>query len=157
MLLTIHFDGSCWINPGGTAKYGYTLDIYDLVVHERYSGFAGEGPTVSNNFAEFFAMAEGLEQALEFSQDGDTIEVKGDSEIAIKIMQGKYKANRDKLYWPQYDRCKRIEQLHHGRNVRVEYSWIPREQNTECDELSKLPAAKPVDGDLLAEAEALLS
>lgn len=156
MRLILHFDGSCWVNPGGTAKYGWTLDAYDTVVHERGSGFAGEGPTVSNNFAEFFAMAEGLNYALSHARPGDQIEVLGDSEMAIKLMQGKYKASKDKLYYPQYARCMDILQVYYRHNIDVEFKWIPREKNTECDELSKMPAQKPVSAELLAEAEDLL-
>ena len=161
MRLTLHFDGSCWPNPGGLAKYGYTLrGDHNAVVNHQGSGFAGEGPSVSNNSAEFFAMAEGLEHAgvLAYNQHNkiEMVTVIGDSEIAIKLMQGKYKANKEKLYWKQYCRAMAAMQALFRYGVDVEFKWVPREKNTECDELSKLPAAKPVDDDLLAEAEDLL-
>lgn len=101
-------------------------------------------------------MAQGLEHAINIVNSGDSILVKGDSQMAINMMQGKYKPCKGKLYWPQYTRCKILVQILHGLNVCVEFEWIPREQNTECDELSKLPASKPISADLLAEAEDLL-
>lgn len=152
MRLTLHFDGSCWPNPGGLAKYGYTLRGSNINVSD--SGFAGEGPSTSNNYAEFYAMALGLGAA--FLQGGDHVTVIGDSEIAIKIMQGRYKASRDKLYWPAYSQCMIMLQRLYERNVDVEFKWVPREQNQEADDLSKLPATKPVDPALLAEAEEFL-
>lgn len=99
-------------------------------------------------------MAEGLGAA--FLQGGDHVTVIGDSEIVIKIMQGRYKASRDKLYWPAYSRCMMMLQRLYERNVDVEFKWVPREQNQEADDLSKLPATKPVDPALLAEAEEFL-
>lgn len=101
-------------------------------------------------------MAQGLQHIISIVNSGDSVLVKGDSQMAINMMQGKYKPCTAKLYWPQYDRCKELVQILHGLNVCVEFEWIPREQNTECDELSKLPASKPVSADLLAEAEDLL-
>lgn len=157
MRLTLHFDGSCWPNPGGLAKFGWTLNHPNLGgTNFKGNGFAGDGPLMSNNFAELFAMAEGLEYASHIARPGDVIEVLGDSEIAVYLMSGKYKANKDKLYWPAYDRCKRGEQWFFGHDIHVEYKWIPREKNQECDDLSKLPASKPVSQTLLDEAEDLL-
>jgi ribonuclease HI len=154
--LTLHFDGSCWPNPGGTAKYGLTLKGGDSPISE--SGWCGEGPLMSNNLAEFFAMARGLELVGLMSHHTKiaSLWVQGDSEIAIKLMKGTYRANKDKLYWPQYSRAMAALQILYKAGTDVSFAWIPREQNTECDELSKLPAAKPLDSTLLAEAEEML-
>ncbi len=154
MRLTLHFDGSCWPNPGGLAKYGWTLHT-PSGDHSGH-GFAGEGPHVSNNYAEFYAMAEGLSLALAVVRHGGSIEVLGDSEVAIKIMQGAYKARKDKLYWPQYDRCMKLLKCLHDLGIYVEFKWIPREQNQEADTLSKLLTTDPVSPVLIEEAEELL-
>jgi ribonuclease HI len=149
MRLTLHFDGSCWPNPGGLAKFGYTLRGSDNTVDFAKSGFAGEGPSVSNNFAEFFALAEGLEHAGEACYFHNThqhfITVYGDSEIVIKMMQGKYKANTGKLYYPQYSRCMAALHALYRYGADVEFKWVPREKNQEADDLSKLPATTPVE------------
>ena len=144
MKLTLHFDGSCWVNPGGTAKYGWTLSfpdggkIWD-------NGPVGEGPLMSNNLAELYALAKGLAHSLTHAKTGDIIEVFGDSEIAVKLMQGKYKANKEKLYYPAYEYCKKIEFIIHSKNIDVQYNWIPREKNQEADDLSKLPLNSEYD------------
>jgi ribonuclease HI len=157
MHLTIHFDGSCWPNPGGLAKHGWTLRA-DTVhgPHLQSHGFVGDGPLMSNNLAEFFAMASGLEAAYMHLGRVKSVTVIGDSEIAIRLMTGRYRANPEKLYYPQYTRAISVVKEIKKAGVHVEFKWVPREQNTECDELSKLPAAKPVEPTLLDEAEALL-
>ena len=127
MRLTLNFDGSCWPNPGGLAKYGYTLRGLDNTVDIAKNGFAGEGPLVSNNYAEFFALAEGLEHADKVCYYHQTqehfITVQGDSEIVIKMMQGKYKPTKGKLYYPQWLRCVGALQALWRYGGEVEFKW----------------------------------
>jgi ribonuclease HI len=157
MELTLHFDGSCWPNPGGLAKYGYTLSGVPSG-GTCGSGLVGENEFMSNNHAEFYAMAEGLEHCLRFARFHHVtgVLVVGDSEVATRIISGRYRANRQKLYYPQYVRAVIAMDALNMLGIPVRFKWVPREQNQEADDLSKLPInnASP---ELLEEAEGLLS
>jgi ribonuclease HI len=136
---TLHFDGSCWVNPGGTAAFGYVLQGEDL--HLDKSGVIGTGPEMSNNLAEFYALAKGLEAYAENIGSGH-LQVFGDSEMVIKMMNRvlrtqELKGNPDKLYYPAYEGAVEIMNTLLLRGTKIDFSWIPREENTVCDDLSK--------------------
>lgn len=133
---TIHFDGSCWPNPGGVAAYGYTIDCEG----KEISGVAGLVPPAdtesSNNVAEFYALYEAVKGLPEMNR-GDVVEVFGDSQIVINIMRRKWKADAEKLYWYAYQKARGEVSRVEYDGVEFEYEWIPREKNTRCDDLSK--------------------
>lgn len=133
----IHFDGSCWPNPGGVAAYGYTIDK-DGVEIAAVPGIVPElGGVTSNNVAEFYALYEALEAIPSVTSD-DTIDVFGDSQIVINIMNRKWKSSVDKLYFGAYCMAaERRDYLEFARGVNLSFKWIPREDNTRCDDLSK--------------------
>lgn len=135
---TIHFDGSCWPNPGGQAAYGMTLDKYGVEICTE-AGVTGSGPLMSNNVAEFDALRVGLQRYLEQSPEkGDIIHVFGDSNLVVKMMQGDYRPNSSKLYYPYYKEAfKLYSQIEITIGAKVDFTWIPRERNTRCDALSK--------------------
>jgi ribonuclease HI len=163
MNITIHFDGSCWPNPGGLARYGFTLRSDDGSVNHSGHGMCGEGCGMSNNYAELYAMAEGLEYVLQLMKLHriDSVRVVGDSEVAVRLMSGRYRANREKLYYPQFVRAKAAQYRvrFNDELVRigalVSFEWCPREENQECDDLSKMPVVT-ASAELLEEAESLL-
>lgn len=132
----IHFDGSCWPNPGGVAAYGYTVDK-DGVEIAAVAGLVPPTPgtATSNNVAEFYALYEALKATP--AEHGDKIEVRGDSQIVINIMDGRWRPNAAKLYYDAYSIANDMRALleHHG--AEFTYNWIPREANTRCDDLSK--------------------
>lgn len=137
---TLHFDGSCWPNPGGCAAYGAVLEREGQ--NEALCAEAGvleTSPRMSNNVAEFHALNIGLIRFIEHGvTEGDTLQVFGDSDLVVKMMTGKYRPKADKLYYPYY-----LEAAASSRAIRAltgknpTYRWIPREQNTRCDDLSK--------------------
>jgi ribonuclease HI len=133
---TIHFDGSCWPNPNGKAAYGYTLDREGVEV-SAVAGIVGEGTGMSNNVAEFYALyAAFVDQKLQ-TEAGDKVSVRGDSMLVINILSHKWKASNDKLYWEAYRKAALELNRLEGHGIEVDFSWIPREQNTRCDDLSK--------------------
>jgi ribonuclease HI len=126
----------------------------------------GEGCGMSNNYAELYAMAEGLEYVLQLMKLHriDSVRVVGDSEVAVRLMSGRYRANREKLYYPQFVRAKAAQYRvrFNDELVRigalgalVSFEWCPREENQECDDLSKMPVVT-ASAELLEEAESLL-
>jgi ribonuclease HI len=157
MNLIIHFDGSCWPNPHGLARYGYTLRSDDGAVNHSGHGMCGEGCGMSNNYAELYAMAEGLEYVLQLMKlhRVDAVKVIGDSEVAVRLMSGRYRANPEKLYYPQLVRAQAAQEELVRIGALVSLEWCPREENQECDDLSKMPVVT-ASAELLSEAEYLL-
>ncbi len=144
---TLHFDGSCWPNPGGTAAWGFVLKGEDRKLAAE-AGVTGTGPEMSNNVAEFDALAHGLERLLIHLikirlegtpvERGGTLRVYGDSMIVCNIMAGKWRSNAEKLYYPAYRRAQAfIDQIYDTYGMAIVFKWIPRALNQECDDLSK--------------------
>jgi ribonuclease HI len=137
----LHFDGSCSPkNPGGTAAFGYALFKAGIEKSiDTGSGVIGEGPGMTNNLAEFYALAKGLESFYTLMQaqvEKSFLSVQGDSKLVIQMMNGHWRPDKEKAYYAGYDAA--ITML---RNIRfrhtVTFDWIPREKNTLCDDLSK--------------------
>lgn len=133
----LNFDGSCGPkNPGGTAAYGYVLDLEDgYPIYGR--GVIGEGPGMTNNLAEFVALAKGLEEFEKRACHGQSLMVKGDSQLVIKIMKGTWNAKEDKAYFPGFRQAKMAQARLRIRGVTVHFFWVAREENELCDALSK--------------------
>ena len=133
---TIHFDGSCWPNPGGIAAYGYTIDKSGVEI-AAVAGLVPEADTQSsNNVAEFYALYAAV-KALPLMNKGDKVNVRGDSQIVINIMDRKWRPSTDKLYYDAYRMARRVVEMSEYDGIEFEYTWIPREDNTRCDDLSK--------------------
>lgn len=144
---TLHFDGSCGPkNPGGVGAYGIILEkehtvngtAYTLVPICEEAGVLGSGPSMTNNVAEFDSLGIGLIRLLDYGTHlGDTLAVFGDSNLVIQIMSGKWNPSPEKLYFPAFRRTKSFLDKLESNGVTVDFKWIPREENTECDKLSK--------------------
>lgn len=139
-LWTLHFDGSCGpTSGGGTAAYGFALEKEGQIIENR-SGIIGTGPKMTNNLAEFVALAEGLtafyRNTLHIPKC--MLNVYGDSRLVINIMSKKWRADREKRYFTGYELADTIlSDIRKNSSHLVSFDWIPREQNTICDELSK--------------------
>jgi ribonuclease HI len=138
---TLHFDGSCGPkNPGGTAAYGYTLAAAAAEV-DRGHGVIGSGPEMSNNVGEYAGLVYGLQAFADCAplskRQQIWLQVRGDSQLVINQMSGKWKA-RAGLYYPWYESaahiCKKLRKL----GTKITFDWVPRELNQECDDLSKI-------------------
>jgi ribonuclease HI len=138
-LHTLTFDGSCGPkNPGGTAAYGFTLY---RGFENLENGFAtiGTGPLMSNNLAEFAGLAAGLDAFRRLcTLRGAVLNVRGDSRLVINVMAKIWKAREGKLYWPAYLEADKAVLWIRCNGGSVSFDWIPRELNTECDDLSKV-------------------
>lgn len=129
--LKLYFDGSCEpTNPGGVAGYAWRLlDNSDEEI-EYGRGEVCRGPLATNNIAEWAAVTNGLRYLADQKWNGN-LEIYGDSQLVIRQLMGEYKVRKDTLI-PYYQEC--MELL-----ARMNWSanWIPRDQNEECDRLSK--------------------
>jgi ribonuclease HI len=133
---TVMFDGSCAQNPGGMGAYGYIVYKGAEKIHEGY-GKIGQWDTMTNNFAEFYALYKGLEYLYSITTFPVIIVIKGDSDLVIKIMSNKWKARRDRPYYKAYEEAAKYVRLLRNSGGHLTFNWIPREMNQECDDLSK--------------------
>ena len=129
--LKLYFDGSCEPkNPGGIAGYGWRLVGMDGTEVKNDRGEVCRGMGATNNIAEWAAVTMGLRYLKEQKWHGD-LEIYGDSQLVIRQLLGEYKVRKDTLI-PYHKEC--IGML---EKWQWSATWIPREQNEECDKLSK--------------------
>lgn len=129
--LKLYFDGSCLPkNPGGIAGYGWRLVDMEgnEITFDRGEVCRGEGAT--NNIAEWAAVRNGLRFLKENHWSGE-IEILGDSQLVIRQLLGEYRVKKETLV-PYHTECTTIL-----KDWIWTATWIPREQNSECDRLSK--------------------
>jgi ribonuclease HI len=129
-MITVYFDGLCYPkNPGGVAAYGYAV-FRDGKPIWRGFGAVGEGRGMTNNLAEYEALMAAAQWMVHEGIE-EKIAIKGDSELVIKQMKGEYKVSSatSRKYVPE------IKRLLRGKDV--SFSWVPREENEEADELSR--------------------
>jgi ribonuclease HI len=140
---TLNFDGSCGPkNPGGTAAYGFTLKLDGDAVDSGH-GVIGTGDGMTNNLAEFVALAKGLEA---FSRLHVTepckINIIGDSTFVLDMMTGRWQAKEHKAYYPGFVQAKAaLRPIRLARHI-VSFEWVGRAKNQECDDLSKAHLTK---------------
>ena len=131
---TMNFDGCSKGNPGlaGVGAVIYCLD------DEIWSGSLFLGKNATNNQSEYTGLIFGLQQAIDM--DIKTLMVKGDSQLVINQMTGKYKCNADKLV-VLYKTAKALEK----QIKNVQYAHVLRKFNARADELSNMAVQKYTD------------
>jgi ribonuclease HI len=128
----MYFDGCSKGNPG-IAGAGAT--IYNNINQEIWAGHMFVGTKSTNNEAEYNGIILGLQKAIEM--DIKNLFVKGDSQLVIYQMIGKYKCNSPNLL-PLYDKAKKMEKKFEN----IKYEHIPRNLNHRADELSNIAIQK---------------
>jgi ribonuclease HI len=129
MTLYIFTDGASFGNPGPMG-IGIVIKKNGTVLKE-ISEYIGEG---TNNIAEYTAVIRALEYAKEKGEK--EVHLRSDSQLIIRQLTGDYRTKDPKLKPLK----RRIDLLLKEMNVVFEH--IPREQNSEADELSKKAAEK---------------
>jgi ribonuclease HI len=130
MLIEGWFDGVCEpCNPGGHVAYGATVKIDGQIVFEE-GQYVGVGQGMSSNVGEYAGVIAVLRYLQEV--EGSAI-VHGDSKLVVEQLNGRWQVKHG-AYVPYYHQAKAI-----WDKVRdhCQLLWIPREQNTVCDVLSK--------------------
>lgn len=131
-MLIVFIDGLVEpINPGGVATYGLVIYKNETKLLEKF-GVIDKGPLMSNNLAEYYALYEALKFLIENKLNNEEIVVKSDSRLLVNQMNGLWKI-KGGLYYPIYKKVSNI--LKDFLNIK--FVWIPREQNTEADLLSR--------------------
>lgn len=133
--VVVYYDGACEPrNPRGVATYGFVIYRGRQKIGEG-RGLAAEpwSDGASNNVAEYAAMIRAFEWLIAHGYSGAEVLVRGDSQLSIRQMQGVYAVRAPRVA-PLYAEAKRLV-----RNFeKVEFEWIPREENGEADLLSEL-------------------
>lgn len=128
-----YFDGATEPkNPGGSMGIGSIVKVNAETVYAD-SRFYEAKPTNTNNIAEYLGLGFVLKYILDNNLDSEEVTIMGDSQVAIKQMNGEYGINAGN-YVKYALRCKELIASFKKKPVLF---WIKREQNTEADELSK--------------------
>ena len=128
----VRFDGSCQ-PPGGGGVAGWGFVIEGPGVHFEECGLATRpySPHSTNNVAEYVGAIRALEQLRSMGYTGEVI-VEGDSQLVVRQMKGEYEVRAEHLK-AYHEWLSQLARSFH----RVEFRWIPREENTRADALSK--------------------
>jgi len=130
--ITVFTDGLCEPkNPGGVATYGYVIYRNGLKIDEK-AGAVGEGPSMSNNVAEYAALCEALKSLSAKELNSQEITVQSDSRLLVNQMNNSWKPRKG-LY---LHNCREATELKQDF-TKLSFKWIPREENSEADRLSR--------------------
>ena len=123
--MELYFDGASKGNPG---KGGCGYVIYENKV-EIQSGHECLGECVTNNFAEYMGLIEGLKQSLKISNK--TLDVYGDSNLVIKQMNNQWKVSSSNLI-PLYKTALDLR----NKFEKITFNHVSRNLNKRADELA---------------------
>jgi len=130
--MLVHFDGACQPpNSAGVAGWGYVIEAPGVHYEDHGLATTPYSPHSTNNVAEYVGAIRALEHLRSMGFTGEVL-VKGDSELLIRQMNGEYQVRAEHLK-AYHDR---LHQLAAGFR-KVEFRWVPREENTVADALSK--------------------
>jgi ribonuclease HI len=132
MTVTVYIDGLAEPNPG-VGTYGYVA--YEGR-EKLVEGHGLAGYDVTNNFAEYTALAEALARLKERRIGGDVL-VRSDSKLLIGQMSKGWKVKGGGY----------VEKLKEARELirefgSIRFEWVPREENAEADLLSRVAYEK---------------
>lgn len=129
MFYHMNFDGCSKGNPG---LAGAGAVIYNEKFQEIWGGSVFVGKNITNNHSEYAGLILGLEHALQMNIKA--LIIRGDSQLIINHMTGKYKCKSVDLL-EHYIRAKNLESKFHS----IQYIHVLREYNKRADELSNIP------------------
>jgi ribonuclease HI len=125
--LIAHVDGGSHGNPGPSGigvviegADGKTISIAKWIGHQ------------DNNVAEYVALLEALQHAVEAK--AKKLRVFSDSEVVVKQMTGEYSCRSPRLHSLNWI-CRKL-----ARAFDFSISYIPREQNSQANELANQAA-----------------
>jgi len=135
---TLYFDGLCQPkNPGGVATYGFVILCGDDVVYKG-KGVVGEGDGMTNNVAEYNGIVKGLDYLLHTFKTlltGDHVTVKGDSQLVINQVDGKWKVKAANLRGFHSNATSLVKAMR-DNGIIVELEWVRRDYNQLADDLT---------------------
>lgn len=130
-MITVYFDGACEpVNPGGVAAYGFIVRKDEKEIY-RESKIVAEGPTASNNVAEYNGLLNALRWLYSNGHREERIVCMGDSKLVVEQINGRWGMNKG-LYIPWAIKCKDALKYF----VDISFEWVPRISNI-ADDVSK--------------------
>lgn len=130
-------------NPGGWGVGGWVIKEWKLSVTADGAPIMvditkgavdlGEYPEMTNNIAEYGAVRGALQEMVRRKLWKERVVVRTDSQLVVNQITGKWQTFQPELV-KLCDECRQLVQMFCG-NLRFE--WIPREENTEADEMSR--------------------
>lgn len=128
-MITVFFDGlSNPVNPG-IGAYGFVIHIDSEKVKEGYDAL---GVDVTNNQAEYTALIKALEWLVKEGLTHKKVVVKGDSQLVIRQINGRYGVKAPRIL-PLFETVVKLIQ----KFSNISFLWVPREENEEADSLSR--------------------
>lgn len=126
------FDGACYpVNPNGTMGIGCMVLIDKETDVPHTQTFPPEEGN-SNNVAEYMALSWVLNFLIENNLTDKKIFIYGDSNLVISQMNRQWKIKKG-LYFEYAMEC--FDLMNKFKDITLR--WIPREENTWADNLSK--------------------
>ncbi len=122
--IDIFTDGACSGNPG-EASIGVVFKEDGKTVKEISQAIG----RATNNIAEYSALVAALKEARALK--AETLRVHTDSDWMFKQIRGVYKVKNEQIK-PLYEEAIALAKSF----KRVEFKWIPREENKEADRLA---------------------
>ena len=140
-MIKAYFDGCCEPrNPGGTAAYGVHISKDGRLLYKKSEIVMMKNKKhTSNNVAEYAGFIEILDYLKGNGLQNEDIEIMGDSKLVICQMfgdtyRGGYGWKIKRGFYKPLALCARAL-MNDFSNLKGR--WIPREQNSLADELSK--------------------
>jgi ribonuclease HI len=134
-LIEVFTDGLAEPTNPGIGTYGFAI-YRDGKRLDTGHGFAGD--PVSNNYAEYEGLVMALKRVKRSRGDGEEeITVYSDSKLLVNQMNGDWKFKKGGYV----EKLLEARELAHGFS-NLKFKWIPREQNSEADELSRIAYAE---------------
>jgi ribonuclease HI len=106
----------------------------DGTVLLRDAGVVGRGKAMSNNVAEYAGVLRILKYLA--ARPPRRVTIHGDSNLVINQLNGRWRIKKG-LYLSIATETKELLAHLQGLGWQISFTWIPREQNEECDALSK--------------------
>ena len=130
--MVVHFDGACQ-PPGssGVAGWGFLIEGPGVRYEDRGLATKPYSPHSTNNVAEYVGAIRALEHLRSMGYTGRVV-LEGDSELVIRQMNGEYEVRAEHLK-AYHDWLEKLA----ASFPKVEFRWVPREENVEADALSK--------------------
>ncbi|NJD52115.1 MAG: ribonuclease HI family protein [Candidatus Methanoperedens sp.] len=123
MRYILFFDGGCRGNPGPMAIGAVLLDNGKKV--GEISKNIGIG---TNNIAEWKALIEGLKLA--HDHECKELEVRGDSQLIIRQISGRYQVKSDNLI-PLFNEARKLCNTF----KKINFKWVKRDENSYTDSM----------------------
>jgi ribonuclease HI len=129
------FDGACEpVNRGGTASFGVVIKDKAGTVLVKEHGIVRKARAMSNNVAKY----AGVLHILKYlgSRPPGRVTIYGDSNLVINQLNGKWRVKKGLYLAIALETRELLAHLRkHGWQINL--CWIPRDQNKECDALSR--------------------